>query len=189
MNPQTLPEITPVSPLPLVSAEAAPTESDLEEASETTAIGGSKPKQVRKPRSDKGKPRVKTSGPVPTSGKPRAKKSGTKPTSQKPSGKKRAKKAVNPDEIPLKRIGNTKHDVRHYVRTKSASGSSSMDSGDQVAQELRGMELDEVYSKVAKVLGETITSLKAKYAKLNVGMQRMNLGNRYRAAIDTSEEE
>lgn len=89
-----------------------------------------------------------------------------------------------------RRVGDRRYDCTRYVRKvggktlKSASGHSTMDNGDDVAKQLRGTELDEVYAKAAKLLGETQTALKAKYGHLNSGMQRMNLGNRMRAAVD-----
>ena len=49
---------------------------------------------------------------------------------------------------------------------------------DKVAEELAGMELDEVYAVFTKKLG--IRGSKSKYEHLNPGMQRMNLGNRLR---------
>lgn len=87
-----------------------------------------------------------------------------------------------------RRIGNRRYDCSKYVRkvggktNVSASGNATMDNGDELAKKLRGAELDDVYAQASKVLGETQTALKAKYAHLNPGMQRMNLGNRMRAA-------
>lgn len=85
----------------------------------------------------------------------------------------------------LKRIGAANaplKDISKYERTKTASGNASLDSGDSVAKKLRGVELADVYKQAAKVLGEPIATLKSRYAHLNVGMQRMNLGNRIRGA-------
>lgn len=66
---------------------------------------------------------------------------------------------------------------------KTAGGHASVDSNDTLAQKLRGKSIDEVYREAALVLKEDATALRAKYAHLNVGMQRMNLGNRMRAAV------
>jgi hypothetical protein len=77
-------------------------------------------------------------------------------------------------------------DLTHYhvdKEKKTAGGHASVDSDDKLAQELRGFTIDQVYTKAALVLGEAEKDLKAKYAHLNVGMQRMNLGNRMRAAV------
>jgi hypothetical protein len=95
--------------------------------------------------------------------------------------------------ITNRRIGNRRYDCSGYVRkigkvlNLSASGNATMDNGDDLAKSLRGAELDEVYKQASAILGETQTALKAKYAHLNVGMQRMNLGNRMRAAAADAE--
>ena len=68
------------------------------------------------------------------------------------------------------------------TKVKTADGSVSVDSNDKTAKELRGKSLDEVYTIASKLLKEPATQLKAKYKHLNPGMQRMNLGNRIRAA-------
>lgn len=70
---------------------------------------------------------------------------------------------------------------------KTAGGSNAIDNNDQVALELRSRPLDEVYEFAAnhlKTYGITtsVAELKARYNKLNVGMQRMNLGNLIRGA-------
>jgi hypothetical protein len=70
-----------------------------------------------------------------------------------------------------------------YVKGTTPAGNSTADNGDAVAAKLRGMELDALYAFAAKTLDETQTGLKARYAKLNPGMQRMNLGNRLRAIL------
>jgi hypothetical protein len=68
-----------------------------------------------------------------------------------------------------------------YERTKSATGHSSRDTADNTALALRGLTLDQIYAEAARVLVVPEDALRAKYAKLNPGMQRMNLGNRIRA--------
>jgi hypothetical protein len=82
-----------------------------------------------------------------------------------------------------RRVGNTRHDCSAYVKTKSASGNKTLDSGDALAIELRGLDLDAVYKRASKELGETMVSLHQRYDVLNPGMQRMNLGNRIRAVL------
>ena len=47
---------------------------------------------------------------------------------------------------------------------------------------LRGKSLDAVYKLAAKKLGEDEKKLHGRYQHLNLGIQRMNLGNRIRAA-------
>lgn len=100
----------------------------------------------------------------------------------------RAKTTVpkNIDGRRIKRVGAKKYDLTTYEPVKSAEGNSSLDCGDDLASKLRGVELEEVYSKAAKVLGESERSLRKRYSHLNVGMQRMNLGNRLRAAYANS---
>jgi hypothetical protein len=75
-------------------------------------------------------------------------------------------------------------DREKYVPTRSASGAKSLSNGDFVATLIQGMEVDDCHRIAKKFLGE---STKEKYGHLNVGMQRMNVGNRLRgkvAAID-----
>lgn len=97
---------------------------------------------------------------------------------------KTAKRPLGADGTPLKRVGNKDHfvDLSNYKEVKSASGNASLDNGDEVAKQLREKPLDDVYSIAAKVLREPVKALKARYEHLNVGMQRMNLGNRIRGA-------
>jgi hypothetical protein len=71
---------------------------------------------------------------------------------------------------------------QHDKERKTAGGNVSVDSGDELAQELRGANLEAVYQRAARALGVTEAALRAKYAHLNPGMQRMNLGNRMRGA-------
>lgn len=66
---------------------------------------------------------------------------------------------------------------------KTAGGHVSVDCNDKVAADLRGRALDAVYDEAARVLSVSKADLVTKYAHLNVGMQRMNLGNRMRAAL------
>lgn len=90
--------------------------------------------------------------------------------------------------ITNRRVGDRKYDCSRYVRkvngkaNLSNAGNATMDNGDAVAKRLRGAALEDVYEEAAKVLGESVSALQAKYKHLNPGMQRMNLGNRMRAA-------
>jgi len=95
--------------------------------------------------------------------------------------KAKAPKVRDPNAKRTVLIKGVRHDVSHYRTTKTATGNSSLDCGDQLAKALQGQELDEVYKQAAKLLGEAERALRERYAKLNVGMQRMNLGNRMRA--------
>lgn len=85
------------------------------------------------------------------------------------------------DGVRLKRVGDKEFDLSDYEAVKSAGGNSSLDCGDELAKDLRGMELDDVYKLAAKKLDMPEKVLRSRYAKLNPGMQRMNLGNRLRA--------
>lgn len=97
---------------------------------------------------------------------------------------KTARKGKKTAPIGLKRVGDKNHkvDLSHYAKVKSASGNASLDNGDQIAKDLRGMELGDVYSRASKVLKEPVKALRERYKHLNPGMQRMNLGNRIRGA-------
>lgn len=87
-----------------------------------------------------------------------------------------------------------KHDI------KTNSGRKSLDIGDEAAAILRGQAIEDCFFIVAKHLvagtgkvddeegtevSKVEAELKAKYQHLNVGMQRMNLGNRLRKALGT----
>lgn len=67
---------------------------------------------------------------------------------------------------------------------KTAGGNASIDNDDEVAKKFRGKDIDAVYAITAKALKVDEKELRTRYAKLNVGMQRMNLGNRFRAALN-----
>lgn len=84
--------------------------------------------------------------------------------------------------LSRRRIGNRRHDCTAYVRDRSAAGHSTLHNGDEIAVKLQGKVLDQVYKLAAKVLAEDENELRARYKHLNVGMQRMNLGNRIRGA-------
>lgn len=75
--------------------------------------------------------------------------------------------------------------AQHYTRdkeNKTAGGHVSVHNGDEIATKLLGKDLDQVYAMAAKALKEDEADLRKKYKHLNTGMQRMNLGNRMRAA-------
>lgn len=83
----------------------------------------------------------------------------------------------------IRRCVNTTYDPSHYIKAKSKSGHATLHNGDPVAQKLADMDLDDIYSYTATVLKMPKQELLDKYAHLNIGMQRMNLGNRVRAAL------
>ena len=70
-----------------------------------------------------------------------------------------------------------------YVKGKSASGKSTLSCGDTVAGHLAGMAAEQVCRIADAAFGQPFGHHSAKYAHLNVGMQRMNAGNRVRGLI------
>lgn len=81
-------------------------------------------------------------------------------------------------------IGGKVVNLSEYQKSKTASGGVSLNCGDQVAESLAGKDLDAVYEAASKKTGVSVRDLKAKYGKLNPGMQRMSLGNRIRGAAN-----
>jgi len=71
----------------------------------------------------------------------------------------------------------------NYVKDKAASGRRTFHCGDEVATALKGLTLNEVYRVAASFLDVDEGELRSKYQHLNIGMQRMNLGNKIRAVI------
>jgi len=71
---------------------------------------------------------------------------------------------------------------KSYVVTK-IGGRKSADTGDAVAVKLRGLELHDVLDLADLATGEVQGTHAKKYSRLNVGQQRMNAGNRIRAAV------
>ncbi len=70
---------------------------------------------------------------------------------------------------------------QNYSKTVNGQVVRSMDKGDFVAVELRKCEtLEQVYTFVASQMGLSRADLVSRFAHLNVGMQRMNLGNMLR---------
>lgn len=68
----------------------------------------------------------------------------------------------------------------NYQTTRSATGAKSLNNGDEVAVALNGIPIGELGAIGTKFVGEDVV---AKYAHLNVGMQRMNIGNRIRGHV------
>lgn len=73
--------------------------------------------------------------------------------------------------------------VAYSTVTKSGDVKRSIDKGDAVALALRPMTLDQVIAHVAKACDVSQVSLRERFGHLNVGMQRMNLGNMLRKAL------
>lgn len=107
----------------------------------------------------------------------------------KPPVKVAAKKSVakrstgNGEHTGIRTIGGKAVNLDNYEKVKTPAGGTSYHNGDQVAEKLAGKTLDEVYTFAAKVLKEEEKVLRNKYKHLNVGMQRMSLGNRCRKVI------
>lgn len=80
-------------------------------------------------------------------------------------------------------------DLAKYTlhESKTANGRRHLDIADDTADKLREKTLDQTYTYAAKVLDEPESDLRKRYKALNVGMQRMNLGNRVRAAFRAAE--
>lgn len=70
-----------------------------------------------------------------------------------------------------------------YEPSISVSGRKSLNTGDDVAHMLSGAEPFMVVKIAERALGLEAGELWAKYEHLNRGQQRMNAGNRLRAAI------
>ena len=69
------------------------------------------------------------------------------------------------------------------VTTKSGNLKRALDCGDEIAARLRPLDLDEVYSAAADICKTAEKGLRDRFDHLNVGMQRMNLGNMIRKAL------
>jgi len=103
-----------------------------------------------------------------------------------------------PADTPINKLGKVgigsviPKDARaRYIvhkNVKTAGGKSpSIDNNDDVATILRGVSIEDAYGIAVKQLKDkgvetSVEALKAKYSKLNVGMQRMNMGNLIRGA-------
>lgn len=80
--------------------------------------------------------------------------------------------------------------LRHYgsyVAERNGEKVVSLDNGDMVAIALRDKTLEDVYKLTADLCKTSVAELRSRYEHLNVGMQRMNLGNRMRAALKKAE--
>lgn len=101
-----------------------------------------------------------------------------------PGDKKMAKaKTAKKETTGVRTIGGKAVDLKSYKKTKTASGSTSYNNGDEVAEKLEGKDLEAVYALASKTLKVDEKELRAKYKHLNAGMQRMALGNRMRKVV------
>ncbi len=86
-------------------------------------------------------------------------------------------------EKDKKKEVSVKPDLSKYVKGVSGSGKKTMRTNDLVGASLDGFTLDEVYGVAQELTDTPAKEFRDKYSHLNVGMQRMNLGNRIRGAI------
>lgn len=94
-----------------------------------------------------------------------------------------AEQAEADEDQPKSNLASTISKYRAaYVPTLAASGKKSLSNGDELALWLAGREADEVMAIAEIALGFAEGELALKYAHLNKGQQRMNAGNRLRAA-------
>jgi hypothetical protein len=103
------------------------------------------------------------------------------------------------DEGPVHRGDVFPEGIRERYIKSQVGGKTVIDCGDDLAEQLRGMSLDEVALRAQQILGQrTAAGWIALYTTdreaegknpLNPGMVRMNLGNRIRAALKRQEEE
>ena len=71
-------------------------------------------------------------------------------------------------------------DRSKYTRIRDGLNKVHLDIGDYVANELREMDIAEIYTLVVELGIPNAEDLPSKYSNLNFGMQRMNLGNKIR---------
>lgn len=84
-----------------------------------------------------------------------------------------ARKSVVPAEVH-----------KAYPRIPDKKGKVHVCNGDGIAKSLIAKDINEIYALVAKKCGVSEKELREKYIALNLGMQRMNLGNRLRHAMN-----
>lgn len=103
-----------------------------------------------------------------------------------PARKPRAPKVADGAAIHARSTDALREAAKRYVHdkeNKTSGGHVSVNNGDKVANMLLGKSLEEVYKIASEHLGDAQKDLKEKYGHLNVGMIRMNLGNRLRAVL------
>lgn len=75
-------------------------------------------------------------------------------------------------------------DTTTYAKARASGGGMSQHNGDVIASGLASMDVQQVATVAAGLIhGSTVKDLIAKYEHLNIGQQRMNLGNRIRGAV------
>lgn len=106
-----------------------------------------------------------------------------KKAAKKAPAKKKAKSKAKSDATGPAVLREYAAQYHKDTEKKTVNGNPSIDNDDEVARKFRGKDLDAVYALTAKALGLTEKELRDRYKNLNLGMQRMNLGNRFRAAL------
>ncbi len=86
------------------------------------------------------------------------------------------------EEAEVKEV-RIKPKLENYVSGVSGSGKRTKNCGDDIAAALDGFTLEEVQKVASKMRDIPVKELAAKYEHLNVGQQRMNLGNLIRGAV------
>lgn len=112
---------------------------------------------------------------------PKAAKEPKPPREKKVKEPKPPRQRINPEDSKNIFKGTAEHFIKREVKT--AKGNAVFDCGDQVAGLLAGKSLDEVFQLVAHEADIAVTDLESKYAHLNNGQKRMNLGNRLRGVF------
>ena len=74
----------------------------------------------------------------------------------------------------------------YAIQLADGTKKRSIDKGDTVALTLRKLTLDAVYATASSATGISQAGLRDRFAHLNPGMQRMNLGNMIRKALKES---
>ena len=87
------------------------------------------------------------------------------------------------DKAPTKARFEQKQPTLAAIERQERLKSGQRDIGDTTAEALRGKDLDETYTFVARRLKVPEDELREAYEKLNPGQQRMCLGNKLRHAI------
>jgi len=78
--------------------------------------------------------------------------------------------------------GGTGSVVKRKYQDRYLERSGNRDNDDDLARKLRGSDLEAVYKIAVEMSDWSMAELKAKYAHLNKGLQRMSLGNIVRSA-------
>lgn len=153
---------------------ATTTLADVVEKKAKRAAKADKPKATKASKQAKPKaPKAKAS---------KAKASKAKVTKPKAPKAKREPGTESKSVIPLE----VAKQYTVHKDAKTPSGNPSIDNGDTVASMLRGQPLDKVYTLVAKKAEVSVGDLQKRYGHLNIGMQRMNLGNKLRGILNAA---